>query len=92
MSRGRGCLPRRHSFGSESPESVTGDQVGLEREGVVDGGVSREETLGGSGGLEPLHLSLSPANRLMRVFDSVVRPKALIVASREADWGSRSAV
>jgi hypothetical protein len=40
MSRGGRGLPRRPGFGSESPERATGDQVGLEREGIVDGGMS----------------------------------------------------
>ena len=45
MSGGRGGFPRLHGFGSEHAERATGDQVGLEREGIVNGGMSREEAI-----------------------------------------------
>jgi hypothetical protein len=44
--------------------------VALKIEGVVNGGVDAQEALGRTGGLEPLHLVLSPSHRLMRVFGS----------------------
>ena len=48
--------------------------MALKVEGVVDGGVHAEKTLGGASRLEPLHFALSPPHRLMRVFGSIVLP------------------
>ena len=54
-SCGRGCgRPYRIGFGSEEPKRRAGDQVTLVVEGVVDGGVGGEESLGGTLGLELL--------------------------------------
>jgi len=46
--------------------------MGLRVEGVVDGGVSYEEALGGPSGFEPLLLALSSPDRQMRVLGTVV--------------------
>jgi len=46
--------------------------MALEVEGVVDGGVHAEKTLGGASRLEPLHFALSSSHRLMRIFGSIV--------------------
>jgi hypothetical protein len=41
--------------------------MALKVEGVVDGGVHAEKTLGGVSRLEPLHFALSSSHRLMRI-------------------------
>jgi hypothetical protein len=46
--------------------------MGLGVEGIVDCGMGGEETLSGGPGLEELHLSLSPPDRKVRVFRSIV--------------------
>jgi len=33
------CPPMRHRFGSEGPQGRSGDEMALQVEGVVDGGV-----------------------------------------------------
>ena len=43
-----GDLPFRGRFGSEGPKRGPGDEVALEIERVVDGGMDTEEALGGS--------------------------------------------
>ena len=50
QSGGGGCvLPLLRSRGSEEAQRRSGDQMALEIEGIVDGGVGGEKTLGGSG-------------------------------------------
>ena len=49
--------------------------MALEVEGVVDGGVHAQKSLGGASRLEPLHFALSPSHRLVRVFGSIVLPQ-----------------
>ena len=59
------------------PELAKGrsaDEVGLEIEDVVDGGVGGEESLGGSSGLEFLLLSLASSDWQMRVLRPIVLP------------------
>jgi hypothetical protein len=58
--------------------------MALEVEGVVDGGVHAEKTLGGASRLEPLHFALSSSHRLMRVLGSIVLPHRSV-----ADAGTR---
>jgi hypothetical protein len=58
-------LPLCGSFGSEDPQSGSGDEVALKVEVVVDGGVHAEEALGGSSRLEALLLALSSSHCLM---------------------------
>jgi hypothetical protein len=43
-----GTLPLCGSFGSEDPQCGSGDEVALQIEGIVDGGVHAEEALGRS--------------------------------------------
>jgi len=64
---GDGSPPLRHCFGSEGPQGRSGNEMALQVEGVVDGGVQAEKSLRGSGRLEPLHLALSSSHSLMRV-------------------------
>jgi hypothetical protein len=64
---GDGSPPLRHRFGSECPQGQSGDEMALQVEGVVDGGMQAEKSLRGAGRLEPLHLALSSSHSLMRV-------------------------
>ena len=43
---GRSVPPLIHGFRSEEMQRASGDQVALNIEGIVDGGVAGEETLG----------------------------------------------
>ena len=54
------------------PERRARDEMALEVEDVVDGGVHAEKTLGGASRLEPLPLAPSSSHRLMQIFGSVV--------------------
>jgi hypothetical protein len=51
----------------------------LKVEGVVDGSVHAEKTLGGSSRFEPLHFALSSSHRLMRVFGPVIFAQSLLM-------------
>ena len=64
----RHCVPLLHRLGSEEAQCSAGDQMALNIERVVDGGMQGEEALSRSCGLEPLHLSLASADRLVRHF------------------------
>ena len=66
--------------------------MALDVECVVDGGVNGQETLGGSGRFETLHLALAPSCRLMRILGLVVCAQALVMASRQSNFGLRRAV
>jgi hypothetical protein len=66
--------------------------MALDVECVVDGGVNGQETLGGSGRFETLHLALAPSCRLMRILGPIVCAQALVMASRQSNFGLRRAV
>src|SRR5215813_7591381 len=66
-----GILPLCGSFCPEDPQCGSGDEVALQVEGVVNGGVHAEKTLGGSSRLEPLQLALSSSLRLMQVLRAI---------------------
>src|ERR1700729_3701528 len=87
-----GGSPRLESFFSEDMERAAGGEVALDVECVVDGGVNGQETLGGSGRFEKLHLALAPSCRLMRILGPVVFAQALVMASRQSNFGLRRAV
>src|SRR5262249_18526516 len=72
------------SFGSEDPQCGSRDEVALEVEGAVDGGVHAEEALGGSSRLEPLQLALASSHRLMRALRAIVLAQPLLVTAGEA--------
>jgi hypothetical protein len=57
-------LPLCGSFSSEDPQCGSEDEVALQIEGIVDGGVHAEEALGGSSRLEALLLALSLSHGL----------------------------
>ena len=59
--------------------------MALEVEGVVGGGVHRDEALGGSRRLEPLHLALSSAERLVGDLGPVVLVNPLFMVGAQAD-------
>jgi hypothetical protein len=58
-------IPIGPGLGPEGAQGAAGNQVALDVEGVVGGGMHRDETLGGSRRFEPLHLAFSSAERLM---------------------------
>jgi len=66
--------------------------MALEVEGVVDGGVHAQKSLGGASRLEPLHFALSPSHRLVRVFGSIVLPQPLLVRAGQSQTPERGAV
>src|ERR1051325_7402646 len=82
--RGNRSRPMRHRFGSEGPQGRSGDEMALQVEGVVDGGVQAEKSLRRAGRLEPLHLALSSSHSLMRVLGAVVHPPPLLVPTTQA--------
>lgn len=53
-------------------ESGTADQMALDVEGVVDGGVDGKEPLGRTLRFEPLLLSLPPSDRQMGILGAIV--------------------
>ena len=46
--------------------------MALKVEGIMDGGMHAEKTLGGSSRFEPLHFALSSSHRLMRILGPIV--------------------
>ena len=87
-----GGSPRPERFVSEDAKRAAGGEVALDVECVVDGGVNGQETLGGSGRFETLHLALAPSCRLMRILGPVVCVQAVVMASRQSNFGLRRAV
>src|SRR3954447_20555593 len=82
----------RHRFGSERPQGRAGDEMALQVEGIMDGGVDAEKSLRGAGRFEPLHLALSPSHDLMRVLGAVVHAQPLFVPTGQTKSLERSAV
>ena len=76
---GNRIAPLICGLGSEDPERRARDEMALEVERVVNGGVHAEKMLGGASRLEALHLALSSSHRLMRVFGSIVSPQPLLM-------------
>ena len=66
--------------------------MALEVEGVVDGGVYAEKTLGGANRLEPLHFALSPPHRLMRVFGAIIFSQPLLMWAGQSQTPEREGV
>ena len=67
--RGGPCCGSRSS---EGPEGLSGDQVSLEIEDVVDGAMGGDEALGLALRLETLHFALASTDREMGVLNPVV--------------------
>src|SRR5262245_23395069 len=59
-------LPVRYRFGSELSQGRSGDEMALEVEGVVDGGVDAEKALCGASRFEALHFPLPPSHGFCR--------------------------
>src|SRR5882757_11401653 len=78
-------LPLCGSFGSEDPQCGSGDEVALQIEGIVDGGVHAEETLGRSSGLEALLLALSSSHGLMRILCPIILPEPLLMPTGQSE-------
>src|SRR3712207_3740784 len=68
--------PLLHCLRPEGAQRAAGDQVALDVERVVGGGVHGDEALGGAGRLELLHLPFSPSHGLVRDLGAVVLPQA----------------
>jgi len=66
--------------------------MALKIEGVMDGGVHIEKTLGGARQLEPLHFVLSSSHSLTRVFGSVVLPLPLLMRAGQSQTPERGGV
>lgn len=56
--------------------------MALEVEGVVDGGIQGDETLGGARRSESLHLAFAATQRLVRDLGPVVFAVVLLLAGR----------
>ena len=61
-------------------------------EGVVDGGVHAEKTLGGASRLEPLYFALSSSHRLMRIFRPIVLSPPLLMGAGQSQMPERRGV
>jgi hypothetical protein len=79
-------------FGSEDPQSGSGDEVALKVEGVVNRTVHAQEALGGSSRLEPLQLALASSDCLMRILRPIVLPKPLLVPAGQSQAPERRGV
>ena len=76
---GNRISPLVRRLGSEDPERRARDEMALEIEGVVDGGVHAEKPLGGASYIEPLYFALSSSHRLMRIFGSIILSQPLLM-------------
>src|SRR5437016_3685586 len=85
-------LPLCGSFGSEDPQRGSGDEVALQVEGIVDGGVHAEETLGRSSRLEALLLALSSSHGLMRILCPIILPEPLLMPRGQSETAERRGV
>src|SRR5579871_4106548 len=83
-SIGRGGERTAPLLAPQCPQSRSGDEVALEVEGVVDGGVDGEESLCRAGRFEALHLALAPPHDLMRVFSTIIHPRPLFMTAGQA--------
>src|SRR5215207_3371097 len=89
---GRRRVPLLHGTCPDVAQGSAGDQMTLDVEGIVDGGVRGEKSLSGAGGLEPLHLALPSSHRLVRVLRPIVLAQALLMLGRHADLGLCGAI
>ena len=77
--------PKHYAPRPETPMRCSADQVSLNIEGVVNGGVERNEALSGLGGCEDPHFALTSSNRLMRILRPVIGAQDLLMLTREAN-------
>jgi hypothetical protein len=66
--------------------------VALQIEGIVDGGVHAEETLGRSSRLEALLLALSSSHGLMRILRPIILPEPLLMRTGQSETAERRGV
>jgi hypothetical protein len=85
-------LPVRHRFGSELPQKRSGDEMALQVEGVVDGGMEAEKPLCGAGRFKPLHFPLPPSNNLVRVLGAIVRAPPLLMTAGQTELPERGSI
>jgi hypothetical protein len=78
-------LPHPHRFTSELAKRLAGNEMALEVEGVVDGGVDREKSLRRASRLEALHSSLPQPDRQVRALRPIVASPAGDVSSGHAE-------
>src|ERR1700732_3678643 len=79
-----GSLPPRRRFGSEDAQGRSRDEVSLQIEYVVDGGMDTEEALGRSGRLDPPYFTLSSSHDLMGILGAIVLPQSLLMRTGQA--------
>jgi hypothetical protein len=87
-SRYRG-IPLLGRFGSEGAQRAAGDEMALQVEGVVDGGMGGEKALSGSWRLEALKLSFSPPDWQVRVLRPIILPQPLLMLRSGQDPETR---
>jgi hypothetical protein len=86
FSSGRnGRAPRVHRRGAEGAVRSGRCEVALDVEGVVDGGMDREEFLGGAWAPETLHLALPSSGRLMRILCPIVLPPTALMTALDPE-------
>ena len=84
-SRGSGGgLPQAHCLVAKLAQCFSGNQMALDVEGVVDGGVGREKPLRRSSRFETLHSSFPLSDWQVRILGSVVLPATKIMALGKA--------
>src|SRR5689334_21449523 len=76
----------------EGAQGAAGNQMTLEVEGVVTGGMHRDKELGRSRRFEPLHFALASAKRLVGDLGSVVLESPLFMVGAQADFLERGSV
>src|SRR6266446_4621172 len=81
---GDSTFPLRLGVGSKSSQGGSGDEVALEVEGIVDGGMHVEKALGGPSRLEPLHFALASLHCLMRIFSAIISSQALLMRAAQS--------
>ena len=78
--------------GSELPQGRSGDEMALQVEGVVDGGMHAERPLCGAGRFEPLHFPLAPSHNLVRVLGAIARAPRLLMTAGQTELPERSGI
>src|SRR5208337_1315363 len=93
LSGRRDCgPPRGHRHGAKRAVRVGRDEMALDVEGVVDGGVCGKKFLGSTRALEPLHFALPPTRRLTQILSSIVLPSPALMPAFHPKLSSRGAV
>jgi hypothetical protein len=84
--------PLIRRLSSEDPKRGARDEMALQVEGVVDGGVHAEEALGGASRFEALQLALASSHCLMRILRPIVLPKPLLMWTDQSETPERRGV